>query len=79
MPNKKHKYPRNKANVKAQSNKVNVKSQKDLDKMNLEIANEIGLPDHDKQYTQFDYPKVSTGRKILKMIQNQITGRNNIQ
>lgn len=55
------------------------KVKKDLDNMNLEIANEIGLPDHDKQYTQFDYPKVSTGRKILKMIQNQITGRNNIQ
>jgi hypothetical protein len=55
------------------------KVKNDLDKMNLEIANEIGLPDHDKTYTQFDYPKVSTGRKILKMIQNQITGRNNIQ
>ena len=70
MPNKKHKYPRNKANIKAK---------KDIDKMNVEIANEIGLPDHKKRYTQFDFAKAGTGRGILKMIQNQITGRNNIQ
>jgi len=59
--------------------KASHKIKKDLDKMNLEIANEIGLPDHKKKYTQYDFGEASTGRGILKMIQNQVTGRNNIQ